>query len=573
MTALPLVLLGALSVPACAQRAVGTDATLSGMVRDGHGEPQPDVVVQLVAAHGNNPFDNLMNAALAFTDSHGRYAFTRIQTGEYAVRATAAQYLPAMRDNLRLVAGTRTVVNTTLSTLFEASEWLPAQRRRADEPGDDWKWTLRSTASRPLLRLAGHQKAMSLSNEHSAAQTRARLAMTNGDGGFAAGGMHNIFTVDRILEDGDGMLLRADLGVAQAGHPVAPSADLSAGYERRVNYTTTARVVTAFSSHPDLVSGIARGGGMQSVLLESAQQMQLSDVLGIDAGAEMMGVQIGNNAVAVQPFFKVVLSPAEGILVTYRLATAREFQDSEDMNTLDVGAPAAAIQRGHVRIQGGMHQEVSVGKRTGRGVVQAAWYHDRISNPIVNGGGVLDQAALMTGNYVADPATESFRMVGANYEGSGVDISVNEPLTNSLWAVLDYSTGTVLARRARPAAINMTEMAQQMRAVSSQTATAALRGRIAKTNTHLRAAYRWQPQHTLTAVDPYHAFSDQAYLSFYVRQPLHVHGVLPRGTEATLDVTNLLSQGYQPVATGADGQTIYFAQAERAIEAGLSFTF
>jgi hypothetical protein len=28
-----------------------------------------------------------------------------------------------------------------------------------------------------------------------------------------------------------------------------------------------------------------------------------------------------------------------------------------------------------------------------------------------------------------------------------------------------------------------------------------------------------------------------------------------------------------PVATDVDGQTIYFAQAERAIEAGLSFTF
>ncbi len=501
------------------------------------------------------------------------------------VRATAALYLPAMRDNLHLAAGTRTVVNMTLGTLFEASEWLPAERRRADEPGDDWKWTLRSTASRPLMRLAGHSGGLNISKdgndrvagEQRRAQTQARLAMTNGDGGFAAGGMHNVFTVDRMLDNGGGMLLRADLGEPQAGHPVAPSADLSAGYARRMNYgataSTTARVVTAFSSHPELVSGIAPDGGMQSVLLQSAEQMQLSDTVGMDVGAQMMGVQINNNAVDVQPFFKVVISPAESVLVTYRLATAREFQDSEDMNTLDVGAPSAAVERGRVRIQGGMHQEVSVGKRTGRGVVQAAWYHDRITNPIVNGGGVLGTAALMTGNYVTDPATESFRMVGTNYQGSGVNVSVNEPLTNSLWAVLDYSTGTVLALRAQPASINMAEMGQQMRAVSSQTATAALRGRIAKTNTRLRAAYRWQSQHTLTAVNPYHAFSDQAYLSFFVRQPLHVHGILPRGTEATLDVTNLLSQGYQPVATDADGQTIYFAQAERAIEAGLSFTF
>ncbi len=558
------------AIPVCAQQA----AVLSGVVRDGRGTPQAGAVVQLLAT--SKSMDNVMGAAVAFTDSHGRYAFARVIPGDYAVRASAALYLPALRDNLRLAAGTRTVVNMTLSTLFEASEWLPAERRRADEPGDDWKWTLRSTVNRPLMRLAGPRDGMTLStsaSEHIKPETQARLAMTNGDGGFATGGMHNIFTVDRVLDDGSGVILRADLGASQAGRPVAPSADLSAGYQRRINYNTTARMVTAYSSHPELVSAVTPGG-MQSMLLETAEQMQISDALGIDAGAAMMGVQMGSNAAVMQPFFKVVVSPVEGILVTYRMATARSFQSSEDMNTVDIGAPDAGIQQGHVRIQSGVHQEISVGKKTGRGLVQAAWYTDHITSPIVNGGGgMLDAAALMTGNYVTDPATDSFRMVGANYKGSGVNLSVNEPLTNSLWAVLDYSTGTVLAMAPDAATLNLAGLAQEMMAVRSETATAALRGHIARTNTHLRAAYRWQPQHTLTAVNPYHAFSDQAYLSFFVRQPLHVHGFLPRGTEATVDVTNLLAQGYQPVAMDADGNTIYFAQAERALEAGLSFTF
>jgi hypothetical protein len=37
-----------------------------------------------------------------------------------------------------------------LSSVVRA--WLPIERRSADEPDDDWKWTLRSTANRPLLR-------------------------------------------------------------------------------------------------------------------------------------------------------------------------------------------------------------------------------------------------------------------------------------------------------------------------------------------------------------------------------------------------------------------------------------
>ncbi|HEY0307028.1 MAG TPA: carboxypeptidase-like regulatory domain-containing protein [Acidobacteriaceae bacterium] len=566
-------LLLALASPVYAQRvadpfAVQRAAVLSGVVRDSHGSPQAGALVQLLITSSANPFDNMMNAVTAITDNHGRYSFGHLLPGVYEVRASAALFLPALHDNLRLASGSRTIVNMTLSTLFEASEWLPAQRRRADEADDDWKWTLRSTVKRPLLRLAGDSPlTMSTSAaERSKPETHGRMAMTSGNGGFAGGGMHSIFTMDRVLDDGSGVLLRADLATAQ-GRPVAPSADLSVGYQRRVNYNTTARMVTGFSSHPELVNS-STSGGMQGFLMESGEQMQLSEALGVDVGVLMTAVQIGNNGFATQPYLKVVARPADSLLVTYRMATSRLLQGTEDMDSIDLGTPLAGVQRGKVRIESGLHQEVSVGKRTGRGMVQAAWYHDRISNPIVHGGGPIGATALASGNYVVDPATESFRVVGANYSGSGVNVSASEPLCESLWAVVDYSTGTVLAfGDPEPGTPGM------MGPVRSQTASVALRGHMAKTNTHLRAAYRWQPQHTITAVNSYHAFSDQSYLSFYVRQPLHLRGILPRGMEATIDVTNLLAQGYQPIATDGDGHAIYFAQSARTLEAGLSFTF
>jgi outer membrane receptor protein involved in Fe transport len=49
-------------------------------------------------------------------------------------------------------------------------------------------------------------------------------------------------------------------------------------------------------------------------------------------------------------------------------------------------------------------------------------------------------------------------------------------------------------------------------------------------------------------------------------------GILPPGFEATIDVTNLLAQGYQPYLS-ADGRTLYLAQTPRTIRGGLSFTF
>jgi hypothetical protein len=111
-----------------------------------------------------------------------------------------------------------------------------------------------------------------------------------------------------------------------------------------------------------------------------------------------------------------------------------------------------------------------------------------------------------------------------------------------------------------------------LRAKVAEAETVALDGRVLRTGTKLRAAYRWQPVHVVTAVGPYDAFSDQGYLGFYVRQALKWGDRLPAGLEATIDVTNLLAEGYQPFLS-ADGHTLYLAQSPRMLRAGLSFTF
>ena len=76
----------------------------------------------------------------------------------------------------------------------------------------------------------------------------------------------------------------------------------------------------------------------------------------------------------------------------------------------------------------------------------------------------------------------------------------------------------------------------------------------------------------VTAVDPYASFSDQAYFSCYLRQALRLGNLLPAGLDATVDVTNLLAQGYRPFLS-ADGQTLFLAQSPRTVQAGLALTF
>jgi len=57
-----------------------------------------------------------------------------------------------------------------------------------------------------------------------------------------------------------------------------------------------------------------------------------------------------------------------------------------------------------------------------------------------------------------------------------------------------------------------------------------------------------------------------------VRQAVRWGDRLPQGLEATIDVTNLLAEGYRPFLS-ADGHMLYLAQSPRTVRAGLSLTF
>ena len=146
-------------------------ATVSGVVRDARGTPQMGAMVELMAA-------NATVVARVYTNIHGGFTFEHVFPGTYQVKATGDSFLPTLREDLRLRARSKVIVNLTLSTLFEAIQWLPAQPRSPNEPSDDWKWTLRSSSNRPLLRFLQDGPLVVLSGDDhgSAPQLAARVS-------------------------------------------------------------------------------------------------------------------------------------------------------------------------------------------------------------------------------------------------------------------------------------------------------------------------------------------------------------------------------------------------------------
>jgi hypothetical protein len=100
----------------------------------------------------------------------------------------------------------------------------------------------------------------------------------------------------------------------------------------------------------------------------------------------------------------------------------------------------------------------------------------------------------------------------------------------------------------------------------------AVRGKILRSGTALKAEYRWQRLSTLTQVNAYNVMPDEAYLGFFVRQRIWAGRFLPQGMDAVVEATNLLEQGYRPVLA-PDGQTLFLAQVPRGIQGGLAFNF
>jgi carboxypeptidase family protein len=523
---------------------------------------------------------NAAAVATAFTDIYGHYRIAGLAPGEYRVRATAITYLPATLWKLRLATGMRATVNLTMNMLADPAIWLPAERRLPGEPGDDWNWTLRSGSDRPILRVLGDDAATgddAQNGEHRSRPYVVRMtaATYGGDAGFGHGGVHDVIALDRIAASGSDIVLQADLATHPSGF-ASPVGEVSAGYRKKGPFGNASAVVLTYASHPEMQT--ANGSGMQWLRMASAETMHIGDLAEIEAGSTVYAIHACGYAVSTKPFLRVTLHPGQVWAIRYRLATSRDLRDSLDAQDIDFAegalaggpAPVAAFSNGRLTTESGTHQEIAVTRQAGVGSVRVAVYHDAVTTPAISGTGA-ESLEPGDASAVVDTATGGFRMLGPGYSASGIDLAIAEPIGPNLWGSLEYASGAGLGGASQDGR-SLAAADAALHSVSASTATATLQGGISGTRTKVRASYRWQPHDVVTAVNAYGAAADQAYLSFFVRQAISLGGMLPQGLEATVDVTNLLAEGYHPFLS-ADGRTLYLAQAPRTIRAGLAFSF
>ena len=157
---------------------------ITGLVTNSLGVPQMGAVVVLY-----NRQDRAYERAI--TDERGEFKFLGLFPDSYSLRISLASFVPAMKRNILVQPGMRSVLAVNLSTLFSSIQFAYPPVENGSFMTDDWKWILRSaSATRPVLRFTG--KALAKPPQRAAhatvfSDTRGVLRLSAGDGPMVSG--------------------------------------------------------------------------------------------------------------------------------------------------------------------------------------------------------------------------------------------------------------------------------------------------------------------------------------------------------------------------------------------------
>lgn len=553
-----VLLIAALAVPACAADKTGS---IAGFVRNSAGSPQMGAAVEVFMRATQQPLT-------VFTDDRGHYTAAGLPPGLYHVKVTAPAFLPALRENVSLRAGAAVLVNVTLNTLFEAIELLPARRNLSDEDG--WKWTLRSVANRPILRVLDGGPVIVEQNGDKALKARvAFVAGAAGDGFGGASDMSTNFSLERSIFSSGTISFAGNVGYGAGPQ----SSVLRASYRQH----------RADGSMPELSLAVRRFANptvdsaipaLQAMSVRASDEFQLADTIGVRVGSEYQIVQFLSHTSAIRPFGGIDAHLSPNTVLSYEFTSSepgmsggKGFMAAAD-ELGETGPRVSLVERNSV-LERARHQEVALSRRFGATSVQLAAYSDHVSNTALTGAGHFDGPIA---ELLPNAESDTFTYNGGNLRTQGFRVVAEEKFSPALVATVNYSYGGVLDLGGSD--LRLGDIRSMLHEEKRHALGVKLSGTAPHAGTHWAASYRLTNQKSLTPVDLFDCSPGRMdpYFNLFVRQPIPSFSFLPGKMEAMVDLRNLLAEGYVPVI-GRDGRTLYLVQSARSVRGGLAFVF
>jgi hypothetical protein len=544
--------------------------TVSGSVRDSAGVPQIGAEVQLLRP-------DLTLVSSVYTDSSGHFVISSVLPGRYAVKAMGAWFLPSVREDVRVRANT--VVNLTLNTLYEAMQWLPAEPRAGDAQKDDWAWTLRTAANRPLLRWLEDGPLVVVTDGSGAhRRLKARLVATGQEGVFGESGERISAAIEETPSNSRELLAQVEF---------EPDSDAGMesmlGFRQDLGFAGSVQSVAAVAVHPEISAGGAEG--LDEAAVRTWETIHLGDEFDAEVGSNEVLARLSAPSsqilAAMLPFASVGWLDGNSA-IRYRmntlLSSAHNAEGAQETQA-ESWLPALSARNGALAMQHGRHQELGWERRTDRSGVSVMVYDDKIENPVIEAAGHFAAGDPEAATVLLDPMSGLLHATGPEFSTAGVTATFEHRLPGGNHLKAGFADGDALVLAATPATSMSSPTSATLAQVfagahprRAQAYTLSLSGTLEGTGTRWRASYSWQPEETVTQVAPFAQNAAEPYLNLHLRQPIHMRSDGTASFDAVLDAGNLLAQGYRPYLL-QDGSLLIFAQQQRSICAGLAFNF
>jgi hypothetical protein len=344
------------------------------------------------------------------------------------------------------------------------------------------------------------------------------------------------------------------------------------------------RVNSALAGIPGLDGGTPY---LRTMSVSMSNKTELTDSLELEYGMELDSISYLSHDHYKSPYAKLTyVLPFANVDFTYTAGNARpalggssgtggEAADLERDVAALVMIPRVSLLDGQAKIQTGRNYELGISRGMGSREFRVTVYRESVKNAALTVdlpvGGIGNSLA---GEILPDLFSDTSVFNAGNYHTVGYTAAMTQNLGENFHATVTYGmVGVLVPGEAGPIA-DGDSLRALIQATHRNALTTQASGTIRKTGTKFSGSYQFTDYRSATsghlyATDPSHP---EAGLNFYVRQPLPAASSRFGRMEATLDLRNMLAQGYMPF-TLTDGRRLLLMRTPRSVRGGLSFTF
>jgi len=565
---------------------------ITGIVSDPAGIPRMGASVLLY-----NRQDRFLGKAL--TDSHGEFLFASLLPDTYSIRVTLATFVPALRKDILVQPGMRSVLNVSLNSLFSTIQ-ISYPALDSGLFSDDWKWVLRSAPStRPVMRFAdvalGRGPAGPAPHTSVFSDTRGILKVSAGEGGLLTGvgteaDLGTAFALATSFYGSNMLQVSGNVGYgSQTG---TPTAAFRTSYSRNIAGTSPQVSLTMRQLFlPARLGAVAAGNEAALPMLRTMtagidDHLQLADNVTLQYGMTMDAVTFLDHLSYFSHYARLSfdLGGGSALEAAYTSGNARpdlaasaaggnDADLQRDISTLGV-FPNVSLLSGRARVQRGNEYELTYSRKAGSRTYYLSAYGESISNAALS---IVAPAGLYAaGDLLPDLFSGNSIFNVGDRQSTGYNAAVTQAVGQHVSATVMYGSMGVLTADNRELVSNSPdELRSMIRAGRRQAATGRVAFTAPRTGTHMVASYQWSNDHRWVMGG--NLYSTQAIrqtpgLNLYIRQPIPGFAMLPWRMEATADLRNMLAQGYLPLSM-VNGQQVLLVETPRSFRGGLSFIF